>query len=125
LEFYAASNCFDTDWYTFLTDVYQDDKSILIAYGIQRARYRDGLRNQELLIPGKIYKYTIEMNSTSISIEKGHRLRLAITSSAFPRYARNLNTGNPILDDTEIKIATNTVYHGLNYPSILSLPQRK
>jgi hypothetical protein len=122
LKFFASSNCRDTDWYVLLTDVYPDGKSIIISSGILRARYRNSLHKQELLTPGNLYEYTIVMDSTSISFEKNHRLRLAITSSAFPRYARNLNTGNEILDDKEIHIAINTVYNGIDNPSVLSLP---
>jgi putative CocE/NonD family hydrolase len=87
-----------------------------------RARYRNGLENQELMKEGEIYKITVPMDSTGVTFKHGHKIRLSITSSEFPRYARNNNTGNPVNIDSEIKIALNSIHHGKTYPSRILLP---
>jgi len=69
-----------------------------------------------------VYKVTMPMDATCLEFQKGHRIRLSVTSSEFPRYGRNNNTGNSIDSDTEIRVATNSVHHGAAYPSRLLLP---
>jgi len=121
-ELYISSDCPDTDFFVDLMDVHPDGRSILVSEGLIRARYRNGLEKQELLEPGKIYKITVPMSHTGIEFSPGHRIRLSVTSSKFPRYGRNSNTGNPVDSDTEIRIAENRVHHGVNHKSALLLP---
>jgi hypothetical protein len=124
LKLCATSDCPDTDWFATLADVYPDGRSISLGSSALRARYRDSLEKPELMSPGKAYTFTLELDSTCIVFKPGHRIRLAITSSAFPAFARNQNTGNKISEDTEIRIANNTVYHSKNYPSHILLPRK-
>ena len=119
---YASSDCRDTDWFAILSDVYPEGKSITVGTGMLRARYRNSLEKPELMAPNEIYLFKIELSSTCISIKPKHRIRLSITSSNFPRFARNLNTGNDPYDDTQIKKANNKIYHNKIYPSKLVLP---
>ena len=121
-ELYVSSDCPDTDFFVSLMDVHPDERSILVSRGLIRARYRNGLEKQELMKKGEIYKVTIPMDSTGLQLKTGHRIRLCVTCSEFPRYARNNNTGNPVDSDTEFKIAENTIHHGITYPSRLLLP---
>lgn len=122
---HASSNCLDTDWFVQLSDVYPDERSILLCSGCLRARFRNSLEFPELMSPGNIYNFIIELDSTCVAIKKEHRIRLAITSSMFPVFARNQNTGNDISEDDEIRIAKNTVYHSKDNPSHLILPIKK
>jgi putative CocE/NonD family hydrolase len=118
---YASSDCPDTDWVAMLSDVYPDGRSINLGHGVLRARYRNSLEKAELMAPGKVY-FTFELMSTCILFKPGHRLRLSITSSAFPMYDRNPNTGHPIGEDAELRIAHNTIYHDSERPSHILLP---
>jgi hypothetical protein len=121
-DLFFSSDSRDTDIFTYLMDVHPDGRSILVSGGRLRARYRGGLTRQELLEPGEVYRIRVEMDSTCVSLHAGHRLRLAVTSSEFPRYGRNQNTGNPVASDTEVRIAGNTVHHGGGSSSRLVLP---
>jgi putative CocE/NonD family hydrolase len=121
-DMYFSSDCPDTDLFTYLMDVYPDGRSILVSGGRLRARYRNGLSRQEHLTLGETYRISVEMDSTCVNIKPGHRLRLALTSSEFPRYARNQNTGNAVASDTGSAIASNTVHHGGKKCSALVLP---
>ncbi|MCW4050955.1 MAG: CocE/NonD family hydrolase [Candidatus Bathyarchaeota archaeon] len=121
-ELYCSSDCVDTDWFVYLMDVHPDGRSILVSRGLLRARYRNGLEKQELMNPETVYKFTLEMNSTCVKYLEGHSIRIAVTSSEFPRYARNNNTGKPIASDTEMRIAHNKVHHMAAYPSVVKLP---
>lgn len=93
---YAASSALDTDWVVRVTDVHPDGHSRPIADGILRARYRDFFEKRTLLSPGQIYKYDIDLWATSNAFLQGHRIRVTITSSCFPRFDSTLNTGGPI-----------------------------
>lgn len=86
----------DTDWVVRVTDVHPDGHSRPVADGILRARYRDFFEKRTLLSPGLIYKYDIDLWTTSNAFLQGHRIRVTITSSCFPRFDSNLNTGGPI-----------------------------
>jgi len=120
---YASSNCLDTDWIVLLSDVYPDGKSINLNKGGIRARYRNSLEKPELLEKGKIYKYEFNLVfATNHIFKSGHRIRLLVTSSFFPEFNRNLNTGSPIDEEVDIKVAHNMVYHNKKYPSRLLLP---
>ncbi|WP_207944998.1 CocE/NonD family hydrolase [Actinomadura rubrisoli] len=119
---YASSSARDTDWTAKLTDVSPDGTSMLIQYGIQRARYRDSLERPSLIRPGKVYKYTIKIWPTGNVFKAGHRLRLEISSSNFPMYDRNPNTGHAFGTDTRTRVADQTVYHDAAHPSSIQLP---
>jgi putative CocE/NonD family hydrolase len=121
-ELYISSDCPDTDFFVSLMDVHPDGRSILVSRGLMRARYRDGLEKQALMKQGEVYKVTVRMDATGLCFDAGHRIRLCVTSSDFPRYARNNNTGNRVDLDTELRVATNNIHHGASYPSRLLLP---
>ena len=119
---WASSDAKDTDFTATLTDLEPDGKAIALCEGIVRARFRNGTENPQMMVPGEIYKFEIDMWNTSNSFVKGHRIRIEISSSNFPRYNRNLNSGNPIASDIDITLANQTVYHGIQYPSYINLP---
>ena len=119
---YASSSARDTDFTAKLDDVYPDGTSMIITYGIQRARYRDSAVSPSLIEPGKIYRYTINVWPTSNLFKAGHRIRLEISSSNFPMWDRNPNTGHAFGQDTELKSAEQVVYHDRAHPSAITLP---
>ncbi len=119
LVLFASSSCTDTDFVARLTDVFPDGRSILVVDGILRARYRRARFRPRPLKPGKVHRLEIDLWSTAWRFAAGHRLRLAVTSSNFPRFDRNLNTGR---NSAKIKVAQNTVHHEKKYPSHLLLP---
>lgn len=122
LELYASSTAVDTDFTAALVDVFPDGYSLLIQEGILRASFRDKTKNPTPIKPGKIYQFNIDLWATSYKVPKGHRLRLEISSSNFPRYARNLNNGETFGMSKETVIATQTIHHTEFYPSKLILP---
>ncbi|MDH3305972.1 MAG: CocE/NonD family hydrolase [Acidimicrobiia bacterium] len=119
---YAASSSTDTDFTAKLVDVWPDGRAIHIAEGIIRARHRNGFDGVEFLEPGEVQSYTIELASTSNVFLSGHRIRVEISSSNFPRFDRNLNTGGSIATGTEMETADQTVLHTADYPSHILLP---
>ena len=96
VELFVSSNCPDTDFFVIILDEYPDERCIAVSRGLMRARYREGLNRQILMEKDEIYKIKIVMTSTGLTFLPGHRIMLAVTSSEFPRYARNNNTGNPV-----------------------------
>lgn len=122
MTLYAASSAVDTDFTAKLVDVWPDGRAIHIAEGILRARYRNGLDHTEFLEPGEVHRFEIELASTSNVFLAGHRLRVEISSSNFPRFDRNLNTGGSIATGTELRVAHQTVLHTTDYPSHITLP---
>ena len=96
LELYAATSTVDTDFTALLVDVDQNGYARFLTDGIVRARYRDSTRTATEVVPGKVYKYNIDLWATGNVFKAGHRIRLYISSSNFPRFNRNLNTGEPI-----------------------------
>lgn len=122
LDFFASSSAVDTDFVAKVVDVFPDGTAINITEGILRARYRDSREIPALLIPGKVYPLTIDLWATSNVFRAGHRIRLEISSSNFPRFDRNLNTGEPAATSSKFAAATNTVVHGAAHPSALVLP---
>jgi hypothetical protein len=119
---YAASEARDTDFTAKLVDVFPDGYAMNVAQGIIRARYRDSWERPALLEPGHVYKYAIDLWSTSNCFLRGHRIRVEISSSNFPQFDRNPNTGNPFGLDAELRTATQTVYHDADHPSHILLP---
>jgi hypothetical protein len=122
LELFAKSSAVDTDITAKLVDVGPDGFAQNLTEGIVRARYRDSREKADLINPGQLYKFTIDLWSTSNVFRKGHSLRLEISSSNFPRFDRNLNTGEDPAFARNYVSATNTVYHDAEHPSALILP---
>jgi putative CocE/NonD family hydrolase len=121
-ELFASSSAVDTDFTAKLVDVWPDGFAQNLTEGIVRARYRSSQEKPELMNPGQIYKFTVDLWSTANVFLKGHRLRLEISSSNFPRFDRNLNTGQDPGVAGKPLPATNTVYHDTGHPSALILP---
>ena len=119
---YASSDAVDTDFAAKLIDVYPDGRSINVGEGILRARYRESLSHPKLLERGKIYQFAIDMPGTSNVFLPGHRLRVNITSSHFPQFDRNPNTGEPFGMSAKTVVANQTVYHDQAQPSHVVLP---
>ena len=124
LTLYAASDGLDTDWFTVVTEVFPDGQSKSFHYAPPafRARYRQGLKKEELLKPHKAEKYCLPLGAAGHQIGIGNRLRLSIFSAAFPEYDPNTNTGNPAATDTEMRIAKQTIFHNAQMASYLVLP---
>ena len=93
-----------------------------ISEGIIRARFREGLDQMKLLEPGKVYPYDIEMTGTANVFQKGHRIRVDITSSNFPQFDRNPNTGEDLGAGIRMRVANQTIHHGGKKSSYLVLP---
>jgi putative CocE/NonD family hydrolase len=122
LDLYASSSAVDTDFTAKLVDVSPDGKAINLAEGILRASYRESTVEAKPIVPGKVYEYKIDMWSTSNVFLKGHRIRLEVSSSNFPRFDRNLNTGKSASINSTFVKATNTILHDAAHPSALLLP---
>ena len=122
VELYASSSAVDTDLTAKLVDVRPDGFSQNLTDGILRARYRNSQEKPELMQAGNIYKFIIDVWATSNVFLAGHRLRLEISSSNFPRFDRNLNTAEDPERGSRWVKATNTIYHDREHPSALILP---
>jgi putative CocE/NonD family hydrolase len=119
---YAASTAKDTDWTAKLVDVHPDGRPFNLCDGILRARYRDSKNEPSLIQPGRVYRYEIDVWVTSNAFLPGHKIRVEISSSNFPRFDRNLNTGGPFGTGTKFIKATQTIYHDNEHPSHILLP---
>jgi len=124
LKLIAASSARDTDWTAKLVDVYPNPEgmAINVADGILRARYRESLEKPVLLEPDKAYEFTVDLLNTSNLFKKGHRIRIEISSSNFPQYDRNQNTGGTLFIDDKMVTAKQTIYHDSARSSYLLLP---
>jgi putative CocE/NonD family hydrolase len=122
LTLYASSSAVDTDWTAKLVDVFPDGHAINLNNGIIRARYRDSLEHPSAISPGQIYKYEINVWPTSNVFLPGHQIRLEVSSSNFPHYDRNPNTGHPFGVDAAMWPASQTIYHDAEHASVLTLP---
>ena len=122
VKLFAASTAVDTDFTAKLVDVRPDGYAHNIQDGIVRARYRTSTRNPAFITPGKVYGYTIDLWATSHVWQEGHRLRVEVSSSNFPRFDRNPNTGAPLGEDDRLESAQQTVHHSAEYPSHIVLP---
>ena len=119
---WAASDRIDTDFTAKLTDVYPDGRSMLITDGIIRTRFRDGFEEEKLMVAGKVYEFEIDLWQTSYVFNAGHRIRVAISSSNYPRFEANPNNGEPHWQPGEPSlVAHNTVYLDRTRPSHLLL----
>ncbi|MEE8606537.1 MAG: CocE/NonD family hydrolase [Nitrospiraceae bacterium] len=124
LRLFFSTNVPDTDFFATVSDVYPDGRAVLISQGMLRTRYRESLTHPTMLTPGEVHEVTITFSETSNVFKAGHRIRLHITSSDFPRFDRNLNTAKPVGEGTEvdIRVAEQVVYHDAERPSSLLLP---
>jgi hypothetical protein len=120
----AATDAEDTDFVAKLTDVHPDGTAIVLAEGVLRARFREGYDRETPVEPGRPYEYSIDLGSTSNVFLPGHRVGLLVTSSSFPRFDRNPNTGRPLGVDTadDLRPARQTIFHDAARPSRLLLP---
>ena len=119
---WAATSAADTDFTAKLVDVCEHGCARNLTDGIIRARYRDSRSTPSLVEPGRAYGYTIDLWATSNVFKAGHRIRVEVSSSNFPRFDRNTNTGRRIAEDAELKPALQTILHSAQYPSHITLP---
>ena len=119
---YGSSSAPDTDWVVRLTDVHPDGYSRPVCDGILRARYRESFEHPKLMVPGEVYRFEVDLWATSNVFLPGHRIRVVVTSSSFPRFDRNLNTGGPIHKEAVGQVAENSIKHTSSYPSHIVLP---
>ena len=120
---HVASDAPDTDFVARLVDVYPDGRAIPLTDGITRMRYRNGIEAPASpMVPGEVYAITIDLWATANAFLPGHRIRLDVTSSSFPRWERNLNTGQSSATTTEARPARQTVLHDAAHLSYVSLP---
>ena len=120
LDLWAATTAEDTDWTGKLVDVHPDGRTLNVCDGILRASYRDSLEAPSLVKSGEICQLRVEVGPTAMLFRKGHRIRLEVSSSNFPAYARH--TGSPHDQSAEMTPATQTVLHDADHPSALQLP---
>jgi hypothetical protein len=120
----ASSSARDTDWHVRLVDVHPDGAARFLCHGMLRARFRESFERPTLLTPNKETSLTVKLWGTSNLFKKGHRIRVHITSSNFPRYNRNLNSGKAMQEETEqdIRVANQTIYHTSARASAIILP---
>lgn len=120
---WAASSAYDTDFTAKLVDVHPDGIAHNVLDRIVRARFREGSRKPpQPITPGQAYEYRIDLGHTGTMFRAGHRVRLEISSSNFPHYDRNPNTGLPIGQESELRKATQTIHHDVEHPSFLEMP---
>lgn len=122
LELHAATSAVDTDFTAMLVDVEPSGFARYLADGIVRARYRNSTARAEAVVPGQTYPYRIELGATSNVFKAGHRMRLYVSSSNFPRFDRNDNTGEPSASANRMLKANQTIFHDRTRPSALVLP---
>ncbi|RJP34484.1 MAG: CocE/NonD family hydrolase [Candidatus Omnitrophota bacterium] len=119
---HASTSAKDTDFTAKLVDVHPDGKAINLCDGILRARFRESFTDPTLIQPHQVYRYEIDLWVTSNVFLPGHRIRVELSGSNFPRFDRNPNTGNPFGSDTVVEKATQIIQHNEEYPSHLVLP---
>ena len=122
-ELYVSSNARDTDFVVKLVDVRPDGVALNIQEGALRMRYRDGFTDPRLMRPGEIYLARIDVRAIAYYLPPGHRLRLQVSSSNFPRLERNLNTGGNNFDESVGFVALNRVYTTRDHPSAVLIPE--
>ncbi len=119
---YASSSARDTDWFMRVMEVDEKGNIFQLGEGKIRARFRNSTRKPEMLKPGEVYQYTLDMWQTGITIPAGRRLRIEVASASFPLFSRNLNTGGNNETETKHVKAEQVIYHGKRYPSHILLP---
>ncbi len=122
LHLFASTSARDTDFVAKLVDVYPDGAAYNVAEGYIRARYRNSVLKADFVEPGRPYEFVIDLAATSIIFGPGHRIRIDITSSNFPRIDRNMNTGNDFGVDASGVVAEQTIYHQPDLASYIDLP---
>ena len=122
VELWASSDCPDTDFMAKLVDVYPDGTERLVQDNGLRARFREGFDHEVFMKKGEVYKFKIDLWSTSLVFNKGHRIAVHVSSSNDPRFDPNPNTGKPLRADAETRIANNTIYFDQAHPSRILLP---
>jgi uncharacterized protein len=124
VELHAATDARDTDFTAKLVDVHPDGTAARLGpkIGVIRARFRQGYDKERLLTPGRFERYRIELFDVGHTFRPGHRIRLEVSSSAYPAIAPNPNTGNPVATDTETRVAHQQVRHDRRAASHLLLP---
>jgi putative CocE/NonD family hydrolase len=128
VRLWASSSAVDTDFTAKLLDVYPPNDDfpggfdLNLEDGIIRCRFRESLSYEKLMEPGEVYELTIRLYPTSNVFKKGHRIRVDVSSSNFPRFDVNPNTGEPLNNHRRTVVATNTVFHDAEYPSHIVLP---
>ena len=122
VKLWISSDAPDTDFIAKLIDVHPDGYAQNITYGIIRARYRVSFDRPELLVHGRVYEMEINLLPTCISFQPGHRIRLDISSSDFPNFDRNHNTGKDDWADAELRLAHQSIFHDSDHPSHLTIP---
>jgi putative CocE/NonD family hydrolase len=119
---YASSSARDTDWFVTLVEIEKGGKTFSLASGKLRARFRNSVHKPELLKPGQIYEYQLDLWQTGITVGAGSRLRVEVASAVFPMFSRNLNTGGHNETETKFVSARQVVYHDRQHPSHVLLP---
>jgi len=122
VELWAQSDAPDTDFMAKLIDVYPDGAERLVLDSAVRARFRDGADHEVMMKKGEVYRFKLNLWSTSLIFNKGHRIAIHVTSSNDPRFDPNPNTGHPLRQDSETRVATNTIHHDRAHPSRALLP---
>lgn len=122
MKLHAATDGLDTDWFIKLVDVYPSGFSMNVAEGVLRARFRQGFDRMELLKPNEAHEFNIDMRGTANVFLPGHRIRVDVTSSNFPQFDRNLNSGEDLATGTRPRVARQTVFHSADRPSHILLP---
>jgi putative CocE/NonD family hydrolase len=122
VRLFAATTAKDTDWTAKLVDVHANGSAQNIQDGIIRARYRESNQRASFIEPGKVHEYAIDLWATSNTFLPGHRIRVEISSSNFPRFDRNLNTSEDPATGTRMETARQTIHHSPQYPSHIVLP---
>lgn len=124
LKLYVSSDCLDTDFTAKLVDVFPDGRAMNLTDGVLRARYRDSFKEPQLMNPHEVYELTIDVGATANVFLPGHKIRIEVSSSNFPKFSRNSNSGKAVFDEKacDYQKATNTIYHGGNKLSRLLLP---
>jgi putative CocE/NonD family hydrolase len=122
LKLFASTDRTDTDFTGKLVDVHPDGYAQILLEGVIRGRYLKSYKEENLLTPNQVYEFYIDLWSTSQVFQKGHRIRLEVSSSNFPKYDRNPNTGHKFGEDAELVVAHQTIYHDAAHPSHLILP---
>jgi len=119
---FVSSDAPDTDFTAKLLDVYPDGREILMLDNIQRVKFRNGFEHADPLPIGEVGRLEIDLWSISLIVDKGHRIGVQISSSNYPRFEKNPNTGADFPDEDDLRPATNTIHFGGEYPSALILP---
>jgi hypothetical protein len=120
----VMSSAPDTDFVVRLCDVHPDGPSRIVADGVLRARYRRSLQRPEPLTPSRVEEVAVDLWASSNLFRAGHRVRVQVTSSCWPRWDANLNTGGPLFREAKAQVAQNTVFHDAFRPSYITLPVR-